>query len=160
MCFKPKQAAQLNGYNQTKKLKLCRHQNPQICLLKSLDMMKAVYWSLCHFKGGVYCCCLFMAISCSITHSTKQVLYIALLSSPRFIQMIWEKGYIFFSFMLLTILLFVLFIELDLFFFLFGVEPALYFVFYFKLRLLIFGSQGNWLLCINLISYNLVITAY
>ena len=119
MCFKPKQAAQLNGYNQTKKLKLCRHQNPQICLLKSLDMMKAVYWSLCHFKGGVYCCCLFMAISCSITHSTKQVLYIALLSSPRFRQMIWEKGYIFFSFMLLTILLFVLFIELDLFFFLF-----------------------------------------
>ena len=118
MCFKPKQAAQLNGYNQTKKLKLCRHQNPQIYLLKSLDMMKAVYWSLCHFKGEVYCCCLFMAMSCAITHSAKQMLYIALLSSPRLIQMMWE-GYIFFSFMLLTVLLFVLFIELYLFFFIF-----------------------------------------
>lgn len=117
MCFKPKQAAHLDEYNQlnSKKLILCKHQNLQICLLKSLDMMRAAYWSLFHFKGEVDCCYLFMAMNCAITHSAKQVLYIALLSSPRLIQMMWEKGLIF-SFMLL---LGALFIELGLFFFLF-----------------------------------------
>lgn len=60
----------------------------------------------------------FYATSWAITHSCKQVLYIALLSSHRLVQMMWEKGLIF-SFMLLAVLLGVLFIELEVFIFLF-----------------------------------------